>query len=95
LLQVIDHIETALAVTAERAFLSALGGGCSLPVGALAQVDGGEIKLQGVVVSLDGKRLLRLSSSGRDPIMVGNLLAQDFLNRGFMEYINLAAMGGE
>ncbi|MBE0408673.1 MAG: hydroxymethylbilane synthase [Anaerolineales bacterium] len=95
LLQVIDHIDTALAVSAERAFLSALGGGCSLPVGALAQVDGGVITLQGVVVSLDGKHLLRLSSSGRDPIMVGNSLAQDFLDRGFMEYINLAAMGSE
>jgi hydroxymethylbilane synthase len=93
LLQVIDHIDTALAVTAERAFLSALGGGCSLPVGALAQVEGEVITLLGVVGSLDGKHLLRLSSSGRDPLIVGKSLAQEFLQLGCMEYLNYEGIG--
>jgi hydroxymethylbilane synthase len=93
LLQVIHHIDTDLVVTAERTFLSALGGGCSLPVGALAQVWGEVITLHGVVVSLDGKHLLRLSSSGRDPVIVGKSLAQEFLQQGSMEHLNFEGIG--
>jgi hydroxymethylbilane synthase len=95
LLQVINHIDTNQAVRAERAFLSALGGGCSLPVGAMAEVNGGEIKLQGVVANLDGKRLMRLSTSGQDPIFVGETLAQKCLDQGAMQYLNLESIGGE
>ena len=93
-LNVINHLETVQAVCCERAFLAALGGGCSLPVGAIAQVDAGEIRLQGVVASLDGRRTLRLSTTGTDPIRVGQALAQECLDRGAREYINLEIVGG-
>ena len=46
--------QTVLAVTAERAFLSALEAGCSLPVGAYAHIDDGILQLQGRVISADG-----------------------------------------
>ena len=47
---------TQLAVTAERAFLAALGGGCSLPVGAYAFVEGHRLHLRGRVTAVDGGR---------------------------------------
>lgn len=47
-----------LTVTAERAFLSGLGGGCQVPVGALALVDDHVLRLQGIVIQVDGQRWL-------------------------------------
>jgi hydroxymethylbilane synthase len=55
LLSAIDHRETHAAVLAERAFTRALGGTCHSPVGALAQVDGGEIALSCEILSEDGR----------------------------------------
>lgn len=95
LLQAIDHPETRLAVNAERAFLSALGGGCSLPVGAIAVVDDGEINLQGVVTSLDGSQILRVSAIGRDPVLLGQELADEALKQGASELLLLEALGGQ
>ncbi|HEY8445816.1 MAG TPA: hydroxymethylbilane synthase [Thermomicrobiales bacterium] len=59
---------TALVVTAERAFLSGLGGGCSAPVAAYGWLEGGELRLHGRVVSLDGGKCVdvQLSSAARD-----------------------------
>ena len=82
LLKAIDHTPTRLAVTAERAFLAALGGGCSLPVGALASVDGDTIQLQGVIAAADGSRVLRVSASGTDAQSLGETLAQESLAEG-------------
>lgn len=50
----LDDPETALATTAERAFLAALGGGCQTPVGALAEAAGGKLRLRGVAF-MDGR----------------------------------------
>ncbi|HDZ20972.1 hypothetical protein LCGC14_0253980 [marine sediment metagenome] len=61
LLAPLDDMPTRLAVTAERAFLAALGGGCQVPVGAYARFSGGPdaLTLTGMVSSLDGVTLLR------------------------------------
>lgn len=82
LLQAIDHRDTRLAVSAERAFLSAMGGGCSLPVGALAEVHGEEITLYGVIAAPDGSQVTRISSTGSDPVLLGQALAHQVLNLG-------------
>ena len=82
LLRVIDHHSTHLAVIAERAFLAALGGGCSLPVGALATVNGDTIYLQGVVISPDGSHVLRVYASGNDAQSVGEALARQAMIKG-------------
>lgn len=50
-----------LCISAERAFLEALGAGCRLPLGALAKIKDAQIHLEAVVASCDGKRLIRLS----------------------------------
>ncbi len=57
-----DDPDTAAAVRAERAFLAALGGGCQLPVGALARVEADRVVLHGVVV--EGGRSLRVVVEG-------------------------------
>jgi hydroxymethylbilane synthase len=88
LLKAIDHRYTRLAVNAERAFLSGLGGGCSLPVGALAEVQDEQITLQGVIAALDGTQALTLSATGSNPVMLGQKLAHKALEAGAQAYIS-------
>lgn len=61
---VLDHSRTRSAVTAERAVLASLGGGCQVPIGAHAQVSGEMVQLIGVVISPDGEQLVRKSDHG-------------------------------
>ncbi len=75
---------TAASVTAERAFLAALGGGCRVPVAALAAPAGGDLRMRAVVASLDGRRLVRVEGEGpsADPGALGRRLAGEALARG-------------
>ncbi len=82
ILQAIEDADTRTAVTAERAFLAGLGGGCSLPVGAYATVMDGSILLRGVVAPPHGGRPIWLDAEGDDPITLGTALAQRALARG-------------
>ncbi len=83
LLAAIEIAETRACVTAERAFLRALGGGCSAPIAAYATVDGdGLLTLNGLVGAADGSRVLRVDGSGRDPHALGAELAADALAQG-------------
>lgn len=58
-LRTLEDPATRRAVTAERAFLEGLGGGCQVPVGAYAVIEGGCLCLQGAVISSDGSRCVR------------------------------------
>jgi hydroxymethylbilane synthase len=60
----LDHAPTRAAVTAERAFLASLGGGCQVPIGAHAAVEDSRLRLTGVVVSPDGAALVRDGADG-------------------------------
>jgi hydroxymethylbilane synthase len=60
LIRSINHVETMLATTAERSFLKALGGGCSLPVAAFAEYLGGAFKLVGAIYARDGSAKIEL-----------------------------------
>jgi len=60
----LDHAVTRAAVTAERAVLASLGGGCQVPIGAHAKVSGGMVQLIGVVISPDGERVVRRRDEG-------------------------------
>jgi len=64
LCRALDHPQTRVAVTAERALLAALGGGCQVPIGAYATVEGDELHLTAVVCTPDGERLIRRNASG-------------------------------
>ena len=90
-LRAIDDVPTHLTVIAERAFLAALGGGCSLPVGALAYLEGESIQLQGVVAAPDGSCILRVSAAGEEARSLGKNLAQKALAEGASDLLRQAA----
>jgi hydroxymethylbilane synthase len=56
--EALENQQARLTVTAERAFLAGLGGGCQVPVGALAVIIGDVLRLQGIVIQVDGRRWL-------------------------------------
>lgn len=82
--EALDHPDTRAAVTAERALLGHLEGGCQVPVGALAEVDGDRLRLQAVVCALDGTRSVtdRMDGPSRKASEVGIGLAERLLKSG-------------
>lgn len=90
-LSALEDAATRRAVTAERAFLAGLGGGCSVPVAAFANTEEVVI-LRGVVASLDGKRLFRVSGEGRDARSLGLDLARQALAQGAGEILGLRSL---
>jgi hydroxymethylbilane synthase len=82
LLAAIDHRPTRLAVTAERAFLTGMGGGCSAPIAALGQAEGDGVRLRGLVAAVDGSKLVQVSEAGTDPLALGMQLARAALQAG-------------
>lgn len=88
LLAAIDDEAARATSTAERAFLSRLQAGCSSPVGALGAFHAQGIALQGVVLSLDGSREIRVSGVGADGVALGHALAEKALDEGAAELIH-------
>lgn len=78
----LDDDSTRRAVTAERALLHALGGGCSVPVGAYAHVDGASITLSAGVFSLGSPRKVAVVERGVDPQTLGEDAARHLLRLG-------------
>ncbi len=80
----LDHLPTRVELTAERAFLRAVGGGCRAPIAALARVDGGRLVLEGAVVSPDGRSMVRDRTEGTPEAAeeVGAALGARLLARG-------------
>lgn len=87
-LAAIHNGEVAQAVTAERAFLAGLGGGCSIPVAAYATVNGGTIHLSGLVAAVDGSRIVRVGGSGTSALALGASLAEEAKSQGALALIN-------
>jgi len=77
------------AVSAERAFLRALGGDCATPIAAHARCDGGVLSLSGLVATPDGRKLLRDTVTGtvESPESVGVSLASVLRARGADEIL--------
>lgn len=86
----LQHPETAAATAAERAFLRALEGGCQIPIGALASIDGERIVLHGFVAGIDGRPFIRGVVDGpvKDPEAVGVALARRLLDQGAGEILD-------
>jgi hydroxymethylbilane synthase len=88
LLRPLDHAQTRAAVTAERAFLAGLGGGCAAPIAAYASPGPGtSLALSGLVASLDGQRVIRVSGHGEDALALGAELAAQALAQGARELL--------
>ncbi|MDY0405434.1 hydroxymethylbilane synthase [Virgibacillus sp. 179-BFC.A HS] len=87
LLSVINDQETTITVKAERTFLNLLEGGCQIPIGGYAQLDGDEVKLTALVGTPDGKTILREEVRGNDPEAVGKEAADKLIARGAKKII--------
>lgn len=82
-LAAIDHMPTRRAVTAERAFLQGLGGGCALPIAAFAEITPiGHLRLIGRVLSPDGQEMIEVQGEAEDALALGYELAQQALAQG-------------
>lgn len=83
-LAAVDHAATRAAVTAERALLATLGGGCRRPVAALGECAGGRLLLEAAVLDPDGVRIVRdrLEADAAEPEEAGRALAHRLLAAG-------------
>lgn len=88
LLRPLNHEPTELAVRAERSFLRSLEGGCQVPIGALATVTQGIIKLQGNITSLDATAVLETAEEGSDPEALGKEAAEKLKILGAVELLD-------
>jgi hydroxymethylbilane synthase len=89
-LQRVQDAAAAAALEAERRVVSALGGGCQLPLGALATISGTQMDLQAVVCSLDGRRVARAQATGplADPLALGDRVAGELAREGALEILD-------
>lgn len=92
LLQPLDDAATRAAVTAERAFLSGLGGGCAVPVAAYAAIVQGRLHLRGRVASLDGRDFVDVTGDAapEDAAELGAALAAQSLTQGATQLLREA-----
>jgi hydroxymethylbilane synthase len=80
----LNHAPTLAATTAERRFLARLEGGCQIPIGALATIEDGNLRLSGLVASLDGSTIIRGDIEGApdDAAGLGEELARRLVGKG-------------
>ncbi|NLB17220.1 MAG: hydroxymethylbilane synthase [Syntrophomonadaceae bacterium] len=85
----LDHTPTRQAITAERGFLAALEGGCQIPIGALATINGNNLELEGIVASLNGEKSIRsrIQGSREHAAELGQGLAEVLLSKGAGEIL--------
>jgi hydroxymethylbilane synthase len=89
LLSGFNHTETLQSVTAERALLNSMGGGCQVPLGALGRVIGDTLNLVACVAHPEGLSIVRGEHSGypADADQIGRELAQTLLDNGAREIL--------
>jgi hydroxymethylbilane synthase len=88
---------SAIAVSAERSFLKKLGGGCQIPIAAFGQIVGSTLQIDGMVGTIDGKRLIRhhLEGTLEEAEFLGIQLAEVLLNKGAEEILEEVYKGGK
>jgi len=92
LVAALDDAESRACVTAERALLHELQGGCQVPLGAWARLTGDELRIEAAVFSADGKDFARREERGTaaDPVGVGKRLGRALLEGGADRILRLA-----
>ena len=87
----------AAALEAERTVVAVLGGGCQLPLGALASVNGADMEVQAVVCSADGGRIIRAHAHGKASAAaaLGERVAAHLMREGAEEILNAVRQGTE
>ena len=93
--QAMDHADTHAAVKAERGVLGALGGGCQVPIGAYATVEGGKLRLLGLVASPEGDEVIRCELEGvaSEAESLGRALGNELLARGARRILDAVYAG--
>ncbi len=86
LLVPIAHRATTLAVTAERAFLAALGGGCAVPVAAFAEIGNRRLVLRGRVTAPDGSRQVDVALEGNASLKGATALGQQLAEQALAQH---------
>jgi hydroxymethylbilane synthase len=88
----LDDQETRSAIIAERALLSAMQGGCQVPLGAWARMERGGLLMEACVCSVDGLQYIKERTAGpvEEAAQIGERLAQQLLQAGAMEILEAA-----
>ena len=98
LLAPLHHEPTALAVAAERAFLTELEGGCQVPMAAHAVLRGGRLRMDGMIAALDGQTVyahsLESAATEADARSMGVQVARILLGMGGAEILKSIKEGG-
>jgi hydroxymethylbilane synthase len=83
----LDDPDSRVAFDAERSVMARLGGGCALPLGALATVTGDTVRLVALVASPDGSRIVRAESEAATPEGAAEAVSAELLARGAGEIL--------
>ena len=89
LLAPLIDVPTSSCVRAERTVSRALGGSCTIPLAAFAQMKGNDVHLRALVASPDGKRVVRSEGKAADPEALGKRVADDLRRQGAAEILGL------
>lgn len=95
ILEKLDDVETRTAIIAERALLSAVQGGCQVPLGAWARMERGELLMEAVVCSVDGAQYVRQKASAppEQAAQLGEHLAQLLIEGGARDILEEVKRG--
>src|SRR5215471_14659906 len=91
----LDHPETRFSVEAERTTLDALGGGCSLPIGAHCVPEFGKWRMFAQVVAPDGESMVQIDTEAAlstDAETLGRWVADDLKSKGALELLAYSAV---
>lgn len=97
LLKELHHEPTAIAARAERALLRHLEGGCQVPIGTYGRIEQGKLRLDAMIGSLDGKRIVRGEITGDTTHAeeLGIKLAKDLFENGGREILEEIRRAGD
>lgn len=89
MLSFLNDLTTKQATDAERAFLGLLEGGCQVPIGVHADVEGENIRIEAIIAALDGSTILRDTINGKtdDAVSLGQQLGKKMLAAGGQEIL--------
>ena len=90
----LDHPGSRAAFEAERSLMWRIGGGCALPLGALATVDGTRVEMLAVVISPDGSRIARVEVVSDSPEGAATLATRELIAEGAEEILEALEVEG-
>lgn len=95
LMEKLNHTDTWNAITAERAFLAHLQGGCQVPLGCFSKVENGIMTMNGFVASVDGTKFINETISGEinNGAQLGVRMAEKMLEKGALEILDQIKSG--